>query len=175
MVALSACAASTTASDSTTRASAPGFLPVTPTFAAPPASTFNFVAPAGITVKEVASVSDLLPISQSRHHDDGQASVAAPPAGAGASKDSAGEASASGTVTVGDGWESVEVLNGSSMGRQLDKILGAGASIALPGGKTGHVVSTPLVNAVMSDDGRVAVGAVNTATLAAALGSPSKA
>lgn len=143
-------------------------------FATPEASNFTFTPPAGATVKQVASVSDLVPLSNGRHHHD---RADAPSTGSAASNTDPSTKPADATTadnngannTVGTGWDSVMIIKGGGVTPQISGLLGRGSSITLPGGHTGHLISTALVNGVITDDGRVAVGAVNSNTLVAAL------
>lgn len=134
------------------------------TFATPAPSTFEFTPPAGVTVSEATSVSDLLPFSVDRHH--GERATKSP-----ASADPAASGM-SGMSTVGTAWDSVMISKDSGISPQIAQILGGGSSVTLPGGVTAKLVSTALINVMLTSDGRVAVGAVNSQALQAALTQP---
>ena len=141
-------------------------------FAAPAASNFTFTPPAGATVTQAASVSDLLPIG-SRHRHGNRPDAADSPSSTKPTADSAvqaADATTRGSTTVGTGWDTVMIIKGGGITPQITGLLGRGSQITLPGGHTGHLVSTALVNGLITDDGRVAVGAVNSNALVAALG-----
>ncbi|PJI86701.1 LolA family protein [Luteimicrobium subarcticum] len=120
-------------------------------FATPPASTFDFTPPAGATVKTV-------PLR----------------AGAGA-KGSTRDAQD--PTVVGDGWDAVAV--GTLDDDQLAALTGDGSTTEvldqLPTASgawgSGHVLRGTLFSAVLTDDGRVAVGAVPVDVLTGALAS----
>jgi outer membrane lipoprotein-sorting protein len=143
-------------------------------FATPAASTFTFTPPAGAKVSEAASVNDLLPIAQSRHHHDDKPGANAPSTDTKTPADAKGadQGSGSGMNTVGTAWESVAVLQDNSSASQLTSLLGTAKTVAIPGGGSAKLLSTSLINVLLADDGRVAVGAVDAATLTAALKAP---
>jgi hypothetical protein len=107
--------------------------------AAPPASTFAFQPPPGATVKQG---------SASRPQQD--------------TRGSAGRAGASPQV-VGKGWTSVVIApvgSGSTDPRSsLASVLKALPEVTGSWG-SGHLLRGPLFSAVLTDDGRVAIGAV---------------
>lgn len=139
-------------------------------FTAPAASTFQFTPPAGVTVKEVASVSELLPFSRQRHLRVAPAPGAAP--GSATRSPSSPTASRMSTTTVGTGWDSVLIVQGATISPQIATLLGGGTSIPLPGGGSARVVSTALVNVLLVGDGRIAIGAVTPSALVSALSIP---
>jgi outer membrane lipoprotein-sorting protein len=141
------------------------------TFATPAASTFVFTPPAGATIKQAASLSDLLPVSPTGGRDD-QKDAGNVDSKTSVSPDAGGIGG--GTTTVGTAWDSVMVTSGQALSPQLAKVLGSGTSITLPGGATANLVSTALVNVMLTSDGRMAIGAVNADTLKAALSQPAK-
>ena len=139
------------------------------TFAAPSASTFVFTPPPGITVKEVASMADLLPISESHHRRDNAANrLDAATSTATTSARTAGN----NTKTVGTGWDSVKIMTTASISPQIARTLSGGKTVSLAGGVTANVVSTALLNAMLTSDGRLAIGAVTPQALQAALSQP---
>lgn len=137
------------------------------TFATPATSTFAFLPPAGVTVKEVASVSDLLPISGGREHGDGKVDTRdATPEG------SVSKVGNSATTTVGTTWDSVTIMKGTAISPQIAQVLGGGSTVTLANGVTAKLVSTALINVLLSSDGRIALGAVTPQALQAALNQP---
>ena len=70
-------------------------------------------------------------------------------------------------TTVGDGWSTVAIVNNVQIPPALDQYLQAGTSVTGPFG-AGRLFQTSLVNILVLNDGRVAIGAVNASTLEAA-------
>ncbi|MDX3804501.1 DUF2092 domain-containing protein [Streptomyces sp. AK04-3B] len=137
-----------------------GFTQVT--FAKPAASTFDFTAPKGAKVTE--------------GDDDGKGDKAgSPEPGRGDSDDFAdafggqgGQGGPEGLDVIGEGWSSVAVFDtggegvpsGAEAGGDLGGFLGSlGDKVSGKFG-SGTVFSTRLINALMTDDGKVYVGAV---------------
>ena len=110
---------------------------------APPASTFAFTPPPGATVKQAHAPQRSVP----RHH--------------------AIPASAAPTV-VGKGWTSVVVARVGSSANGLPSALRSLPAVSGSWG-TGRLLSGALFTAVLTDDGRLAVGAVRPAQVYAAL------
>ena len=137
------------------------------TFATPAASTFVFSPPTGVAVKEVASVTDLLPVGGGRHEHDRATATVPDPAGSTGTGTGAG-----GSTTVGTMWDSVVVMKGSTISPQIAQLLGGAKTVTLANGVTAKVVSTSLINAIVASDGRIAVGAVTPQALQAALSQP---
>jgi outer membrane lipoprotein-sorting protein len=71
-------------------------------------------------------------------------------------------------VTVGQDWTSVAILKGVQIPRQLNDFLKAATPVSGSFGQ-GRVLESSLVNVLVMDDGRVAVGAVGTSALEAAV------
>jgi outer membrane lipoprotein-sorting protein len=71
-------------------------------------------------------------------------------------------------VTVGQDWTSVAILKGVQIPRQLNDFLKAATPVSGSFGQ-GRVLESSLVNVLVMDDGRVAVGAVSTSALEAAV------
>jgi hypothetical protein len=120
-------------------------------FAKPDASRFTFTPPSGVHVEQVPAPS--LPSAGERR---------------------AGAASAAKPTVVGAGWNQVAILQLTP--GQRATLLGGDAAALLRSLPTvsgswgsGHVVSSTLFSAVLTDDGRVAVGAVPVSALTAAL------
>jgi outer membrane lipoprotein-sorting protein len=124
-------------------------------FATPAASRFTFTAPRGVDVTQapLPSVGGLA----GTHHP----------------------ASRTEPNVVGDGWDQVvvvqltpqqraELLGNGSSGGQVSALLGTLPTVSGAWG-SGHALSGTLFSAVLTDDGRVAVGAVPVSALTAAL------
>jgi outer membrane lipoprotein-sorting protein len=73
-------------------------------------------------------------------------------------------------TTVGEGWASVAVFSNVAIPKQLNQYLDAASTVSGSFG-SGRVLTTSLVNVLLMNDGRVAVGAVNVSTLEAAIAS----
>ncbi|MDQ1377374.1 MAG: hypothetical protein QOE15_1547 [Acidimicrobiaceae bacterium] len=71
-------------------------------------------------------------------------------------------------VTVGQDWTSVAILKGVQIPRQLNDFLKAATPVSGSFGQ-GRVLESSLVNVLVMDDGRVAVGAVSASALEAAV------
>jgi outer membrane lipoprotein-sorting protein len=115
---------------------------------APPASTFAFTPPPGATVKQGSATAPSAP------------GLHAKPAGAA-------------PRVVGSGWTSVVVAPvGSLAGSQGGSLAGILKSLPTVSGSwgSGHLLHGALFSAVLTDDGRLAVGAVPPSMLYAALG-----
>jgi hypothetical protein len=87
--------------------------------------------------------------------------------------DSAGTKDGTNTAqetTVGQGWATVAILPNVQIPTQFNEFLNAATPVSGAFG-SGRVLSTPLVNILLLNDGRVAVGAVNVSTLEAAIAS----
>jgi outer membrane lipoprotein-sorting protein len=104
-------------------------------FAAPAASVFDFQPPAGVTVTE--------------HRAD-------------AAKPSEGTKTGTTPKTFGSGWATVAVMDVPTTDKpdQQAKVLLDSLPVVSGSWGKGHLLSTSLVNAVITDDGRVAVGSV---------------
>jgi hypothetical protein len=133
-------------------------------FDEPPASTFAFVPPPGITASEVASPADLLPVGfgigdrARRGGDDDGKDVGAAPI-----ERAAGSAS---TVrTVGEAWDTVKVISGTNARAALGPLLENAPQVQLPNGSSARLITTKLVNVLVLSDGRIVVGAVTPAAL----------
>ena len=129
-------------------------------FSTPDAAQFNFDPPPGAKVTQAtASGTD-------------RAGVRAGQAGDGTSRADAGGsmAGAKAPTTVGTGWTTVVTASTSSMptNGSLDRVLGALPEVSGSWG-SGRLFSGTLFSAVLTSDGRIAVGAVRPAVLYAAL------
>jgi outer membrane lipoprotein-sorting protein len=155
------------AKNSTTPAVSVAFSQIS--YATPDASTFAFSPPPGSTVSETDDPTSLLPIGESRHDhhgnrrgkDGGWSAYPAPTTGATTAK-------SNGLTTVGSDWDSVAIVSGQSVGGQLGGLLSSATTVQTAGGPA-KLISTSLVNALVLDDGRIAVGAVTPDALAAAV------
>ena len=65
---------------------------------------------------------------------------------------------------------SVAIISGVDVGRQLQQLFASSPAVTV-GTTTGHLVTTRLVNVLVLDDGRIAVGAVTPEALVAAVAS----
>ncbi len=121
-------------------------------FGEPPASRFEFTPPEGAEVKRKAFPS----------HGKGSGAGK----GAGAGKGTGGETApgGAGPEVVGQGWTSVLVFDGVPSGRQGGWLARAGERVSGEFGQ-GRMVTTRLVSALVTDDGRLYVGAVTPAAL----------
>jgi hypothetical protein len=133
----------------------------------PAASQFVFAPPAGATVVEATSPTDLLG-GGGGHHGDSAAKAPAPAADAAADP---ATPTASGTKVVGTSWTSVAIVSGQQVPSALDTLLRSAPTVAV-GSHTARLITTSLVNALVIDDGRIVVGAVSAATLEAAAVAP---
>lgn len=135
-------------------------------FATPPASTFEFTPPPGATVTEVNSISDLLPLGSKGgdRRGDRDGTDDAPD-----TKDVPATAGSDSTTTVGFGWDMVAVTPTGAGAEQLAQFASAAKTVTLKDGTSAKMLSTTLINVLFSNDGRIALGAVNQAGLEAAL------
>jgi outer membrane lipoprotein-sorting protein len=144
-------------------------------FDQPPASEFDFTPPPGATVTEATGPLALLGLGGARGDRDGGTgeihSQVRPPKGtpAPATPTTGTATTASHDVTViGQAWDAVVIARNLPMAGPLAGIVGNGQAVTTPGG-AGRLITTNLVNVIVLDDGRVAVGAVTPEALAAAV------
>jgi outer membrane lipoprotein-sorting protein len=137
-------------------------------YATPDASTFAFSPPPGSAVSETADPTSLLPIGESRHDHRGDRRNKDGGWFAYAPASTTGTAVENGITTVGSDWDSVAIVSGQSVGGQLGGFLSSATTVQTSAGPA-KLISTNLVNALVLDDGRIAVGAVTPAALAAAV------
>jgi hypothetical protein len=71
-------------------------------------------------------------------------------------------------TVIGQAWDAVAIARNLPMAGPLAPIVGNGQAVTTPGG-AGRLITTNLVNVIVLDDGRVAVGAVTPEALAAAI------
>jgi outer membrane lipoprotein-sorting protein len=141
-------------------------------FDAPAPSTFEFTPPPGSTVVEAKSPSDLLSTGGDPHHDGerhhhDKASASGSSVVETTATGQAGGAdplSSGNYTTLGSDWTSVVVTDNSSLRGQLGAVLQSAPEVTV-GTTHGRLISTSLFNVLVLDDGRVAVGAVDPATL----------
>jgi outer membrane lipoprotein-sorting protein len=155
------------AKNSTTPAVSVAFSQIS--YATPDASTFAFSPPPGASVSETADATSLLPIGQSRHdhRGDRQGKKSYAPL-VPVSTTEVGTTVENGMTTVGSDWDSVAIVSGQSVGGQLGGLLSSANTVQTAAGPA-KLISTSLVNALVLDDGRIVVGAVTPAALAAAV------
>jgi outer membrane lipoprotein-sorting protein len=137
-------------------------------YATPDASTFAFSPPPGSSVSETADAASLLPIGESRHGHHGDRRNQDGGWFAYAPASSTGTPVENGMTTVGSDWDSVAIVSGQSVGGQLSGLLASATTVQTAAGPA-KLISTSLVNALVLDDGRIAVGAVTPDALAAAV------
>lgn len=158
----------------------------------PAAGTFAFTPPPGAQVTEAANATDLMPFGSGgggnhRHRRaDGTAPNDTAPGAAGSNGTSPnGSATPSGPPgeagrggpggsqpsvrTVGDAWDTVVIVSGVDISGMVRTLLDNAPAVTLADGSVAHLVSTRLVNALFLPDGRVAIGAVDSAALQAAV------
>ncbi len=162
--------------DRSTPAFETGFTDVT--FSAPPASVFAFIPPTGAKVT-TASAGEVL--TGQRAGDGAVRRYKGPASGSGSRLPqlrTAATRTDQRTRTIGAGWTAVLVLDGSALSpdgnggsvSQVQSLL-LGAARKVPGGR---LLTTALVSILLTDDGRLFVGAVDGASLqrVAATGRP---
>ena len=145
-------------------------------FDRPAASVFAFTPPPGATVTEATDASQLLPFGTLGRGGDGPRRAARSAAAGSAPSEGAtpdvGRATATAerarASTVGSGWETVAIASNVALGRQFQSLFASAPSVTV-NGVTGHVLTTRLINVLVLDDGRLAVGAVTPAALQAAV------
>lgn len=120
-------------------------------YATPAASRFSFTPPPGSTLTG--------PGGASAHTKSGSQRIPAPEVTA---------PTADKSVTVGQDWNSVAIFSNVQLPSQLNEVLQAATTVSTPAGP-GRLLSTALVNVLVLNDGRIAVGAVNASTLEAAI------
>ena len=142
-------------------------------FNQPDPSVFSFTPPPGATVTQASSPSAVLGLNGGgvvRHKR-----VAAPtPAQSSAAETPAAEtpptetAPTETTTTVGTDWGTVAIISGMHLGGEMQSILENAPTVTGPAG-SGHLITTALVNVLVLDDGRIAIGAVTPEALQAAV------
>lgn len=140
----------------------------------PPAKTFEFTPPPGSRVREATSPAQLVPFggmvdrrSVGRAERAAADAVASDATKAPALPDLDGP-DERGAKVVGEAWDSVMILPGLDLGPTLRRFLNDSPVVTV-GSTTGRLVSTRLVNVLVLDDGRVAIGAVTPDALVAAV------
>jgi outer membrane lipoprotein-sorting protein len=137
-------------------------------FDQPASSVFAFTPPPGSTVTQASAPSELAGLGgersdQTEHHRP------KPADGSTAPTDTAPAAGPSETTkVVGTDWASVAVISGVPLGGEVQAILRNAQAVTGPAG-SGRLITTPLLNVLVLDDGRIAVGAVTPETLQAAV------
>ncbi|MCU1378532.1 MAG: hypothetical protein JWN29_1515 [Acidimicrobiales bacterium] len=129
-------------------------------FSKPAASEFAFTPPAGAHVVQATDPTDMLLRPGTHDGKDGAGSdtptTITPPTAGGKT-----------VTTIGTDWGSIAVLGGGAVPRQLDSLLSSARRVG-SGPSAGRLVTTPLVNVLLLDHGRILVGAVTPAALEAA-------
>ena len=127
--------------------------------AAPAASNFSFTPPPGASVVQATDPSALLSPGLSGRFQRQFGPKPAP-------RTPRPDAGAAPPVTViGAGWDSVAVISGQSLPRGVRGFLDGATPVTLGNGSTGRLITTRLVNVLVLDDGRLAVGAVTPEAL----------
>jgi outer membrane lipoprotein-sorting protein len=137
-------------------------------FDQPGTSVFSFTPPPGSTVTETAAPIDLAGLGgrafdKAEHGRPEAADTSEAP------NATVPTAAPSETITTaGTGWTSVAVISGVPLGGEIQSILANAQTVNGPAG-SGRLITTALINVVVLDDGRVAVGAVTPDALLAAI------
>lgn len=140
----------------------------------PAAKTFEFMPPPGSRVREADSPAQLIPFGgvadrRSVGRAERAAADAAETGTAPALPDLDGN-DERGAQVVGEAWDTVMILPGLDLGPMFRRFLND-TPVVTAGSATGHLVSTRLVNVLVLDDGRMAIGAVTPEALTAAVAS----
>ncbi|MGH9125891.1 MAG: LolA family protein [Acidimicrobiales bacterium] len=146
--------------------------------AMPSASEFNFTPPAGATVTNGSAHSAAAGTTSPATHPgtvrgalglkgSGSAKAAGAAPAAPATISAGATAAPSKPQTIGTGWTAVKVYSQVQIPAQFQQYLAAGTAVSGSFG-TGKLLQTSLVNVLVLDNGKVAVGAVNAAALEAA-------
>ncbi|MDQ1492072.1 MAG: hypothetical protein QOJ23_4586 [Actinomycetota bacterium] len=131
--------------------------------AAPAASNFTFTPPPGATVVQAKDPSALLSPGLSGRF---QRQFGPKPGPGTPTADAGAPSPAAPPVTViGTGWDSVAIISGQSLPRGVRGFLDGATPVTLGNGSTGRLITTRLVNVLVLDDGRLAVGAVTPEAL----------
>ena len=130
-------------------------------FDTPSASTFAFTPPPGSTVTESPSPSALLPVGGHGYRRRLGPDARALPSG---SVDRPGPS----VKVVGTNWDSVAIISGFNIGRQLNGLLTDAPSVSLPSGHA-RLLTTTLVSVLAFDDGRIAIAALTPSALESAM------
>ncbi len=117
-------------------------------FSVPSASIFDFTPPPGSTVVEAKTPSDLLSAGGDRYDRRGRRNQPSDAA------NGLGQ-----LTTLGQNWTTVAVIEKSSVAGQLQSFLASAPRVTV-GGSMARLVTTTLVNVLVFDDGRIAIGAV---------------
>jgi outer membrane lipoprotein-sorting protein len=139
-------------------------------YSTPAASRFAFTPPPGSTVTNKtlggshdATTAPVTPGTKAQADPNAKADPKAQ-----ADPNANPNAKADQPVTVGQDWTSVAILKGVQIPRQLNDFLKAATPVSGSFGQ-GRVLESSLVNVLVMDDGRVAVGAVSASALEAAV------
>ena len=135
----------------------------------PPTSTFAFTPPPGATVEQVSDPTQLLPLGgqgEGGRHE--RARRVAGSVGPGVVGTGTAAGAHPNVTTIGTAWESVAIVSGVGVGGQLQSLFANSPAITV-GSHTAHLVTTSLVNVLVLDDGRLAIGALTPDALVAAV------
>jgi outer membrane lipoprotein-sorting protein len=147
------------------------------TFDQPAASTFQFTPPPGATVTQASSPEAILGLGGDGpvvHEGRRVKGKVVPPNGTEATPAPTPTPPAvdvqlpSGSTVVGTAWDSVVITKSVPLDGPIGAILSDAQAVTTPGGP-GRLITTSLVNVIVLNDGRVAVGAVTPQALAAAI------
>lgn len=131
-------------------------------FETPPDSTFAFTPPPGATVVEATDPAAVAsPGTESYHRRHGGDRSPAP-------AETQPQPQKPTVDVVGAAWDSVAVVSGANLPPEVAKLFDAAPHVG-SGATGGRLLTTKLVNAVLLDDGRIAVGAVTPDALLAAV------
>jgi outer membrane lipoprotein-sorting protein len=150
--------------DSATPAFEFGFTHIDP--AAPAASNFSFTPPPGATVVQATDPSALLSPGLAGRFQRRSGQEPGPGGDVTPTPDGVATPPAAPPVTViGTGWDSVAIVSGQSLPQGVRGFLDGATPVTLANGATGRLITTRLVNVLVLDDGRLAVGAVTPEAL----------
>jgi outer membrane lipoprotein-sorting protein len=134
-------------------------------FDKPSASTFAFTPPPGVTVTQASGPGDVLGVNgePGAHRRIMRRAPSNEP-----SLPTAPSASSEKITTVGQNWDTVAVISGLPLNGEVQAVLRNAKAVNGPAG-SGRLISTALLNVLVLDDGRIAVGAVSPDALQAAV------
>ena len=132
-------------------------------FSTPSASEFAFSAPPGATVIEATDPTALLAAGADPHTNERRHGRRP---GIAATVEGPAPASTARPTLLGHDWLSAVLLAPSSMSDQLSRVLSGSPEVTV-GTTHGRVLTTTLFTVLVLDDGRIAIGAVDTETLVA--------
>jgi outer membrane lipoprotein-sorting protein len=137
-------------------------------FDQPDSSVFAFTPPPGSTVAQASSPAGMLGMSGDGEVRHQRAAAGAPGQRSTTKAPSTPTPPTESVTTVGTDWSTIAVISGMPLGGELQSILQNAPAVSGPAG-SGHLITTALLNVLVLDDGRVAVGAVTPDALQAAV------